>query len=68
MDGVIVPIRDVKALAEAIECFCRDREFLADCSANALADRERLGLDAYQGRLTQVIMELNRRHEDGTGK
>jgi len=56
-DGVIVPIRDVAALSKTLERFARDREFLGFCSANAIAARNRLGLEAYQERLIQVVME-----------
>jgi glycosyltransferase involved in cell wall biosynthesis len=58
VDGVIVPIRDMNALAATIERFCKDQEFLKFCSRNALEGRERLGLDAYQQRLLQIILEV----------
>jgi glycosyltransferase involved in cell wall biosynthesis len=58
VDGMVVPIRDVEALAAAIECFAADREFLRVCSHNAVAGRDRLGLDAYQNRLVEVIREV----------
>lgn len=60
IDGLIVPIREVEALAAALERFVRDREFLRFCSHNALTGRDRLGLDAYRQRLAQIIQEVMR--------
>jgi glycosyltransferase involved in cell wall biosynthesis len=60
-DGMIVPVRDVEALATALERFARDRQFLRFCSRNAVADRSRLGLEAYQQKLLEVCSEVNRR-------
>ncbi len=55
IDGVLVPIRDVEALAKVLERFARDREFLRFCSQNALAGRERLGLPVYREKLVGII-------------
>jgi glycosyltransferase involved in cell wall biosynthesis len=57
IEGTVVPVRDVPALAGAIDRFRRDRDFLGFCSGNVMEGRERLGLDAYQGRVTRLIME-----------
>src|SRR2546428_2177874 len=58
VDGVIVPVRDVNALAATIERFCKDEELLKFCSHHALEGRGRLGLDAYESRLVRIIMEV----------
>src|SRR5207245_2483570 len=60
IDGMIVPIRDVEALAAAIDRFARDRNFLASCSRNAVAGRSALGLAAYQERLVAVCRQVGR--------
>ncbi len=58
IDGLIVPIRDVEALAAILERFASNREFLRFCSHNALEGRDRLGLDAYRNRLVQLVYEM----------
>jgi hypothetical protein len=65
IEGLIVPVRDVEALAAALERFVRDREFLRFCSHNALAGRGRLGLDAYQRRLVRIVREVAGRPVSG---
>jgi len=68
VDGVIVPIRDVNALAATIERFCKDQEFLKFCSHHALEGRGRLGLDAYESRLVRIIMEVSGRRVSDAGE
>src|SRR5262249_28044346 len=61
IDGLVVPIRDVEALAAAVERFLHDREFYQFCHRNILADRDRFGLDAYKGKLVKTIREATAR-------
>jgi len=58
-NGVIVPIRDVEALAHAIERFARDHELLRFYRHNAVLGRDHLGLDAYQQRLAAVASTMS---------
>lgn len=55
VDGTIVPPRDIDSLAEAIERYARDREFLRWQSDQAIADRDRLGFSAYGEALFDVV-------------
>jgi glycosyltransferase involved in cell wall biosynthesis len=57
VEGLVVPVRNSDALAAAIERFARDRSFLASCSANALAARDRIGSDAYGRRLMRILAD-----------
>lgn len=55
INGLIVPIRDVEALAIAVDRFARDQEFLRFCRHNVQMSRDRVGLEAYQKRLVRTI-------------
>ncbi len=63
IDGVVIPIRNVEALAAALERFARDREFLRFCSDSAVEGRDRLGLEAYRMRLVEIVQDVvKKRH------
>lgn len=57
IDGLIVPIRDVEVLAATIESLAREPELLKYLRQNAIKGRRRLGLEAYQMRLRDRILE-----------
>ena len=54
IDGRIVPIRDAKALAEAIECYASDRRKLSDSSSAAKEKAKQFSLAKLHGWLRQL--------------
>ena len=63
VEGLIVPIRDIKTLAAAIERCARDSDFIQSCKENARKGRGRLGLPAYRERLIRALQEILAVHQ-----
>jgi len=58
VDGVLVPIRDPQALANALQRYLDEPDLLLAHQAAAAQDRHRLGLDAYRVNLVGVVLGL----------
>jgi glycosyltransferase involved in cell wall biosynthesis len=58
IDGVIVPIRNPRALADALQRYLDEPDVLYAHRAAAMRDRDRLGLDAYRENLVAVVRGL----------
>jgi hypothetical protein len=58
-DGFIVPIRDPEALADRLDRLAADRELLRAMSAQALARRDELGLEAYNSAILKLIHSMS---------
>lgn len=58
VDGLVVPIRDPQALADALQRYLDDPDLLSAHQTAAAQDRHRLGLDAYRERLVDVVQGL----------
>jgi len=59
-DGLIVPARDAKALAEAMTRFEADRAWLLDCSRNALHKVEQFSIEGVTQRMLSKIGPLRK--------
>jgi len=57
IDGLIVPIRNVEALAAAMERLACEPGVLEHLRSNAASGRQRLGLECYQQRLRECVVE-----------
>jgi len=57
VDGFIVPIRDVEAIAERIERLARDRELLAEMSRRAPERAQEYSWERYGERLVAAVSE-----------
>ncbi|MEM5810048.1 MAG: glycosyltransferase family 4 protein [Candidatus Aenigmatarchaeota archaeon] len=55
VDGHIVPIRNADAIASVIENYLKNPEKLKTHQKNAIEGREKVGLEAYKGRLIKSI-------------
>lgn len=55
VDGHIVPIRNANAIASVIESYLKNPEKLETHQKNAIEGREKVGLEAYKGRLIKSI-------------
>jgi glycosyltransferase involved in cell wall biosynthesis len=55
VNGLLVPPRDIEALASSIDRFACDREFLRKCREGAATARADLSLEAYGARLLRVV-------------
>lgn len=58
VDGVLVPIRDPQALANALQRYLDEPDLLFAHQAAATQDRHRLGLDAYRENLVGLVQRL----------
>ncbi|TIN26419.1 glycosyltransferase family 4 protein [Mesorhizobium sp.] len=59
VDGFVVPIRDQKALAQAIGRYAEDRAILARHRAATRESRTMVGLDRYKADLVRVVNDLS---------
>lgn len=58
VDGLEIPVRDVEALANALDSLARNRDQLSYLRAGAIANRHFLGRDAYRERIRKVLDAL----------
>jgi glycosyltransferase involved in cell wall biosynthesis len=58
IDGQIVPIRDSDAVAEVLERYISEPDYLQQQKQAAWQGRERLGLAAYREKVVSIIREL----------
>jgi glycosyltransferase involved in cell wall biosynthesis len=58
LDGRIVPIRDPEAIAEVLERYMSEPDYLQQQQQAARQGRERLGLAAYREKVVSIIREL----------
>ena len=58
IDGVIVPIRNPRALADALQSYLDEPDLLYAHQAAAVRDKHRIGLDVYRDRLVAVVQHL----------
>lgn len=57
-DGFVVPVRDPKALAQAIGRYVQEPGLLAEHRASARNNRRMAGLDRYRSDLVKVVTEI----------
>jgi glycosyltransferase involved in cell wall biosynthesis len=58
IDGFVVPIRDVEAIAEKVELLATNPELYAKMSHNARQRASEYTLDAYRQRLIDLLAEI----------
>lgn len=60
IDGFIIPIRDVDALAEAIERFLMQPDLVGEMSQTAMGNASNFSWQSYEKRLSDLVMLANR--------